>query len=73
MSQLFEPPGIGSLLLDNRIIIAPMCRHGYLLHQFLSPRANRHDDYGGSLENRMRFRLQVFDAVRAALPADWPV
>ena len=48
--------------------------HGYLLHQFLSPIANRRtDDYGGSLENRMRFPLEVFEAVRAAFPADRPV
>ncbi len=48
--------------------------HGYLLHQFLSPLANqRTDQYGGSLENRMRFPLEVFDAVRAAFPADKPV
>lgn len=41
--------------------------HGYLLHQFLSPVANkRTDDYGGSLENRMRFPLAVMAAVRAA-------
>ena len=40
--------------------------HGYLLHQFLSPLANqRADEYGGSLENRMRFPLEVFAAVRA--------
>ncbi|HEY9130197.1 MAG TPA: NADH:flavin oxidoreductase/NADH oxidase [Dyella sp.] len=45
--------------------------HGYLLHQFLSPLANKRvDEYGGSLENRMRFPLEVFDAVRAAFPAD---
>ncbi len=44
--------------------------HGYLLHQFLSPLANqRTDEYGGSLENRLRFPLEVFDAVRAAFPA----
>ncbi|MGY3727070.1 MULTISPECIES: NADH:flavin oxidoreductase/NADH oxidase [Cobetia] len=43
--------------------------HGYLLHQFLSPLSNqREDDYGGSLENRMRLTLEVFDAVRAAIP-----
>ena len=43
--------------------------HGYLLHQFLSPLSNqRKDQYGGSLENRMRFPLEVFDAVRAAVP-----
>jgi 2,4-dienoyl-CoA reductase-like NADH-dependent reductase (Old Yellow Enzyme family) len=48
--------------------------HGYLLHQFLSPLSNqRTDDYGGSLENRMRFPLEVYDAVRAAFPADRPV
>ena len=48
--------------------------HGYLLHQFLSPLANkRQDAYGGSLENRMRFPLEVFDAVRAAFPAQRPV
>ncbi len=48
--------------------------HGYLLHQFLSPIANqRGDAYGGSLENRMRFPLEVFDAVRAAVPAGMPV
>ena len=41
--------------------------HGYLLHQFLSPLANqRQDTYGGSLENRMRYPLEVFAAVRAA-------
>ena len=45
--------------------------HGYLLHQFLSPLSNhREDQYGGSLENRMRFPLEVFDAVRAAFPAE---
>ena len=43
--------------------------HGYLLHQFLSPLANRRDDdYGGSLENRMRYPLEIFSAVRAAVP-----
>lgn len=48
--------------------------HGYLLHQFLSPLANtRGDAYGGDLENRMRYPLEVFDAVRAAFPADKPV
>jgi len=48
--------------------------HGYLLHQFLSPLSNRRDDdYGGSLANRMRFPLEVFDAVRAAFPPERPV
>ena len=48
--------------------------HGYLLHQFLSPIANqRTDKYGGSLQNRMRYPLEVFDAVRAAFPDHKPV
>lgn len=48
--------------------------HGYLLHQFLSPLSNRREDaYGGSLENRMRFPLEIFDAVRAAWPQDRPL
>ena len=48
--------------------------HGYLLHEFLSPLSNRREDeYGGSLANRMRFPLEVFDAVRAIFPRDKPV
>jgi 2,4-dienoyl-CoA reductase-like NADH-dependent reductase (Old Yellow Enzyme family) len=48
--------------------------HGYLLHQFLSPLSNRREDqYGGSLENRMRLPLEIFDAVRAAVPGSIPV
>ena len=43
--------------------------HGYLLHQFLSPLSNqRNDEFGGALDGRMRFPLQVFNAVRAAWP-----
>ena len=48
--------------------------HGYLLSEFLSPLANRRsDEYGGSLENRMRFPLEVFTAMRAAWPAEKPM
>jgi 2,4-dienoyl-CoA reductase-like NADH-dependent reductase (Old Yellow Enzyme family) len=48
--------------------------HGYLLHTFLSPLSNtRTDEYGGSLQNRMRFPLHVVKEVRAAWPADKPL
>jgi 2,4-dienoyl-CoA reductase-like NADH-dependent reductase (Old Yellow Enzyme family) len=48
--------------------------HGYLLHQFLSPLSNRRTDaYGGSLERRMRFPLEVVEAVRAVWPEDKPL
>jgi 2,4-dienoyl-CoA reductase-like NADH-dependent reductase (Old Yellow Enzyme family) len=48
--------------------------HGYLIHQFLSPLSNqRTDEYGGSLQNRMRFALEVFDEVRAAVPGQMVV
>jgi anthraniloyl-CoA monooxygenase len=50
------------------------CAHGLLLSAFISPLSNRRDDaYGGSLENRLRFPLEVFTAVRAAWPADRPM
>jgi 2,4-dienoyl-CoA reductase-like NADH-dependent reductase (Old Yellow Enzyme family) len=48
--------------------------HGYLLHEFMSPLANhRTDAYGGSFENRVRFLLEVTEAVRAVWPADKPL
>ena len=48
--------------------------HGYLLSSFLTPVSNtRTDEYGGSMANRMRFPLEVFDAVRAAWPQDRPM
>jgi 2,4-dienoyl-CoA reductase-like NADH-dependent reductase (Old Yellow Enzyme family) len=48
--------------------------HGYLIHQFLSPITNRRTDgYGGSLTNRMRFAIEVFDAIRTVWPDDLPI
>jgi 2,4-dienoyl-CoA reductase-like NADH-dependent reductase (Old Yellow Enzyme family) len=48
--------------------------HGYLIHQFLSPLANRRTDaYGGSLENRMRFALEITESVRSAWPKGKPL
>jgi anthraniloyl-CoA monooxygenase len=48
--------------------------HGYLISSFISPKSNiRADDYGGSLDNRMRYPLEVFRAMRAAWPADKPL
>lgn len=50
------------------------CAHGYLLSSFLTPLSNQRDDeYGGSLENRMRYPLEVFEAVRAAWPEEKPM
>ncbi|MBP7666022.1 MAG: bifunctional salicylyl-CoA 5-hydroxylase/oxidoreductase [Burkholderiaceae bacterium] len=50
------------------------CAHGYLLSSFISPLTNRRDDtYGGSLENRLRYPLKVFAAVRAAWPGERPL
>jgi anthraniloyl-CoA monooxygenase len=50
------------------------CAHGYLLSSFLTPVSNRRtDDYGGSLENRMRYPLEIFSAMRAVWPAERPM
>lgn len=48
--------------------------HGYLLHEFLSPISNKRDDeYGGSLANRLRFPLEVFEAMREVVPTHMPL
>ena len=50
------------------------CAHGYLLSSFITPLTNwRTDEYGGSLENRMRYPLEIFHAVRAVWPAEKPI
>ena len=50
------------------------CAHGYLFHEFLSPLSNRREDaYGGSFDNRVRFPLEVFAAVRDVWPQDKPM
>ena len=55
-------------------VIEVHAAHGYLAHQFLSPLVNhRIDQYGGSLENRMRFAIEISDAVRAVWPKEKPV
>src|SRR5229473_3602167 len=55
-------------------LVEAHCAHGYLLHEFLSPIANRRGDaYGGSLENRMRFPLRIMAAMRAVWPAEKPL
>ena len=50
------------------------CAHGYLLASFISPLTNtRTDEYGGTLENRLRYPLEIFEAMRAAWPAHKPM
>ncbi|MHB2263995.1 NADH:flavin oxidoreductase/NADH oxidase [Aliihoeflea sp. PC F10.4] len=72
MAQLtaaFEASAVRAVRLGFDVIELHAA-HGYLLHEFLSPVANRRTDrYGGSLENRMRFPLQVFEATRRACPS----
>jgi 2,4-dienoyl-CoA reductase-like NADH-dependent reductase (Old Yellow Enzyme family) len=83
--QALDQPGIDAVVEGFRLaahrafkagfdLVEIHAAHGYLLHQFLSPLANkRADAYGGSFENRTRLALQVVDAVRAAWPAHLPV
>ena len=73
IEALFSAAAQRALAAGFRLIELHMA-HGYLLHEFLSPLVNkRQDDYGGSLENRLRFPLRVARAVRKAWPADLPL
>ncbi len=68
---------VASALMAERAgfdMIELHCAHGYLLSSFITPITNhRTDEYGGSLENRMRYPLEVFAAVRAVWPDDKPI
>ena len=68
---------IDSTMRADRIgfeVLELHCAHGYLLHQFLSPLSNLRDDqYGGSLENRMRFPLEIFEAISSVWPRRKPL
>ena len=71
--RAFADAALRALAAGFEIIEIHMA-HGYLLHSFLSPLSNfRTDAYGGSLEGRMRFPLEVTASVRAALPAGTPL
>jgi 2,4-dienoyl-CoA reductase-like NADH-dependent reductase (Old Yellow Enzyme family) len=69
----FESATLRALAAGFRVIEIHSA-HGYLLHEFLSPLSNRRtDEYGGSLENRMRLLLRVAERVRSLVPAQLPV
>ena len=73
LGEAFAAAARRALAAGFRILELHMA-HGYLLHQFLSPLSNRREDeFGGSLENRLRLPLLVTEAVRAAWPAELPL
>ena len=62
------------ITVDHLLLVGVIQSFGYLNHEFLSPISNhRTDEYGGSLQNRMRFVLQLTEAVRQVWPADKPL
>lgn len=71
--QLFKAAALRAYKAGFKVVEVHAA-HGYLLHEFLSPLSNqRKDDYGGSLENRFRFPLNVIEAVRSVWPLDLPL
>ncbi|MBD3609339.1 MAG: NADH:flavin oxidoreductase/NADH oxidase [Gammaproteobacteria bacterium] len=73
VEQAFVDAAKRSLQAGFKVVELHMA-HGYLLHQFLSPLSNqRSDEYGGSLENRMRYPLRITKAVREVWPDDLPL
>lgn len=71
--DLFEEAARRALAAGFRLLEIHAA-HGYLLHQFLSPHSNQRDDeYGGSLDNRMRLVLRVTERVRAVMPGELPL
>jgi len=83
--EALDESGIQQVISDFKAAAARVVRagyqvveihaaHGYLLHQFLSPLSNlRTDQYGGSFENRIRFTLEIVEAVRSVWPAELPL
>ncbi len=73
ITQHFQDAAVRALKAGFQVIEIHAA-HGYLLHEFLSPLSNhREDEYGGELKNRMRFLLEVSDAIRQVLPAELPL
>ena len=73
VSKQFEKATENSLKAGFQVAEIHMA-HGYLLNEFLSPLTNfRKDEFGGSLENRMRFPLQIAKVLRNQWPSEWPV
>ncbi|HCX64835.1 MAG TPA: NADH:flavin oxidoreductase, partial [Eubacteriaceae bacterium] len=75
IKEVVEAFGRGAALAQkaNFDMVLVHAGHGWLLQQFLSPSNNRNDEYGGSLENRVRFTLEVLDSVRKAVGENYPI
>ena len=76
IKRLVEAYGAGARRVEEAgfDVLDIHAAHGYLIHSFLSPVANhRNDEYGGDLQGRMRFALEIAESVRANWPADKPI